>query len=102
MGKLNSNSNRNPLKHKPLRLPGQSDDEKIRSLEMDIAFYIVMALFFVFLAVFEWWRWYRNIPPQPILALCLALIIVPLIYFVLSYPEIKDYSYVSCVAAVYR
>ncbi len=81
MSVLNSNTNRNPLKRRPLRLPGQSDAEKISSLQMDIAFYIVVALFFVFLAFLEWWRWYRNLPPNPILFLCLALIAVPLIYY---------------------
>ncbi len=75
------NRNRYPLKRRPLRQPGQSADEKTRSLQMDIAFYVAVAVFFVFLAIIEWWRWYRNLPPNPILFLCLALIAVPLIYY---------------------
>lgn len=73
---MNLNNKRSPLKRRPLRLPGQSDEEKIRSLQMDIVLYVAVAVFFVFLAIIEWWRWYRNLPPNPILFLCFALIAV--------------------------
>ena len=78
---MNANKKQNPLKRLPLRLPGQSDEEKIRSLQMDIVFYVAVAIFFVCLAILEWWRWYRNLPPNPILFLFLALIAVTFVYF---------------------
>lgn len=73
---MNAKKKQNPLKNPPLRLPGQSDEMKIRSLEMSIVLYVAMAGLFIVLAISEWWRWYRNLPPNPIFFLFLALIAV--------------------------
>ncbi len=73
---MNAKKKQNPLKNPPLRLPGQSDEAKIRSLEMDIVLYVSVAGLFVVLAFFEWWRWYRNLPPHPIFFIFVALIAV--------------------------
>ena len=64
---------RSPIKDKPLRHAGQSLEEERRAiLEDKVEPYLFMALVFVLLAAFEWWRWYANIPPKPILFALMA------------------------------
>lgn len=63
----NSAESRSPLKAAPLRYAGQSLDEEIqRVLEDDVLGYIAMVAFTVVLALHEWWRWFSNSPPQPV------------------------------------
>jgi hypothetical protein len=61
-----------PLKDAPLRNPGQSLDAKIDDLRLDMLQPILVATMFVALSAMEWFRWYRNDPPHPILFSCLA------------------------------
>lgn len=68
---------KSPLKDKPLRYVGQSVDEKIDQLINDGALpYVMICLFVVFWAGFEWWRYFKHPPPYPILATLFALIVV--------------------------
>lgn len=68
---------RSPLKDAPLRYAGQSLDEEIqRVLDDDILVYLVSATLFISLALFEWWRSYFDLPPQPILFTIIAAIAI--------------------------
>ena len=59
---------RSPLKDKPLRLPGQSLEEERLSLWDDkIEMPLLMALFYVLLAGLEWWRYFSDMKPHPII-----------------------------------
>jgi len=63
-----SKNERSPLKSKPLRNPGQSLDEQIHDLISDYALGpLVFAVVLVLLAVLEWVKYYRSVPPAPIL-----------------------------------
>jgi len=66
---------KSPLKDKPLRYMGQSLDERIDNLlNVDASSYIVLILFCVVGAAHEWWRYFRNPPPSPVLITLLAII----------------------------
>ena len=57
---------RSPIKDKPLRLPGQSLDEERRAIWEDkIDVWAMLAVVFFVLAAFEWFRYFRPMPPQP-------------------------------------
>jgi hypothetical protein len=65
---------RSPLKDKPLRNPGQSLDEQIHVLISDYALGpLVIAVVLVLLAVLEWVKYYRSVPPAPILYSVVAM-----------------------------
>lgn len=74
MGKIVLDNKRSPL-GKPLRYAGQSSEEKIVRLQRDVIFYILITGSLIVLAIYEWWHWYRDIPPQPIAAFGLAVIV---------------------------
>jgi hypothetical protein len=58
---------RSPLKDKPLRLPGQSIAEERDNLVEDaVGQPLMLALFFVVMAALEWWRFYQDMKPNPI------------------------------------
>lgn len=58
---------RSPLKDKPLRVPGQSvSEERDEVLENSVGQPLMLALFFVLLAAFEWWRVYTDMKPNPV------------------------------------
>jgi len=62
-----------PLKAKPLRAPGQSLDEEIQSLVYDkFLFYLIFAVFVALLAVFEWYQWAYDLPPNPFILSVIA------------------------------
>ena len=65
---------KSPLKAKPLRNPGQSLDEALDDLAMDevLPYLLGSATAFV-LMVIEWYRWYAQIPPKPVLYTILAV-----------------------------
>jgi len=73
---MSLNEKRSPLKEKPLRYPGQSLDEQLDQIKWDMLSFLLAPLLFVFLAIWEWWRWYLHSPPQPIVATILAIILV--------------------------
>ena len=57
---------RSPIKDKPLRLPGQSLQEERDALWEDkIEPWALLAAFFLALAGWEWFRYFRPMPPQP-------------------------------------
>ena len=63
---------RSPIKNKPLRMPGQSlEEERAALLENKFETWALMAAFLVAMAVFEWFRYFRPLPPQPwLLSMC--------------------------------
>lgn len=59
-------SSRSPIKDKPLRTPGQSLEEQRRALIDDrFETWGLVAAFFVVMALVEWFRYFRPLPPQP-------------------------------------
>lgn len=59
---------KSPIKDKPLRLPGQSLDEERRKLFEDkLETPMLLAGFFIVLSALEWWRYYFQKPPSPVL-----------------------------------
>jgi len=68
---------KSPLKDKPLRQPGQSLQEMIDEL-IDGKFmnYAVLIVFILVFTLIEWYRWYFNSPPRPILATGIAFFII--------------------------
>ena len=74
-----NNETRSPLKDKPLRYPAQSLDEEIDLLLNDkMAWWLFLPAMFIFLALFEWYRWAFMPQPQPIL---FTICILPIIAF---------------------
>lgn len=70
---------KSPIKAKALRNPGESLDRQIQDiLYDDILFYGMLAAFIVILAGLEWWRWYAQTPPSPILLTVFAIIALAL------------------------
>lgn len=61
-----------PLKDRPLRNPGQTLDGQIDDLTTDMLGLILMATMFVALSAMEWFRWYRDDRPHPVLFSLLA------------------------------
>jgi hypothetical protein len=63
---------RSPIKDKPLRMPGQSlEEERTALLENKFETWALMSAFLVAMALFEWFRYFRPLPPQPwLLSLC--------------------------------
>lgn len=59
---------KSPLKARPLRLPGQSVDEELeRVLEDKVRSRLFVILFSFVFALMEWWRWYFDVSPNPLL-----------------------------------
>lgn len=71
-----SNKKRTPLKDRQLRRPGQSLESKIQSLQWNIAGHIGLSFLFIALAFLQWWQWYRNLPPNPVIFGIVAALIV--------------------------
>lgn len=69
---------KSPLKDNPLHNPAESLDKEIEKLVHEDAttyiFLIVVSLMFVFQ---EWWRWYFDVQPNPLLMTALALAVLP-------------------------
>ena len=57
-----------PLKHDPLRNPGQSLDEEISTIMTDKALgYIIFIGFSFFMMCMEWFRYFRPHSPNPVI-----------------------------------
>ena len=68
---------RSPIKDKPLRLPGQSLMEERAALwENKLELWALMAVFFIVLAGWEWFRYFRPMQPHPILVSACALAVL--------------------------
>ena len=78
---------RSPLKDHPLRNAGQSVDERIQKIiDEDASPYAALIGISITLALYEWWKWYFNKPPQPIVISLAALTVS-------AYVVMKIYSY---------
>lgn len=70
-------STRSPIKDHPLRLPGQSvAEEREELVENAVGQPLYFALFLVLLAAFEWWRFYSDAKPNPIVYSVAALMAI--------------------------
>ncbi len=59
---------RSPLKDRSFRNPGQSLDEAIKRLvDADLSAVTFVAALCIAFAVYEWWRWYADVLPHPII-----------------------------------
>lgn len=68
---------KSPLKDKPLRHAGQSLDEEInRLIEDDALPYISVSVLMIVLSMFEWYQWYFQLPPSPIIFTFITLLVV--------------------------
>lgn len=66
---------KSPLKDKPLRHAGQSIDEEInRIIDEDGIPYISTSVLLILIACFEWYRWYLNVPPSPMIFTIMAIL----------------------------
>ena len=64
MGKSDTTS---PLTDRPLHNPGQSLDRQLADLlDEKVLLPLMVALLLAVLAALEWFRWYRDAPPQPV------------------------------------
>jgi hypothetical protein len=62
-----------PLKGVLRRLPGQSLDEEISKLKLLLFTFIIWALAYDILAIWNWWQWYKHFPPQPVVTGIIAV-----------------------------
>lgn len=73
---------KSPLKAVPLHNPGQSLDEEIqRVLDDKFAPYALAMIASIVFAVLEWWRWYMNLLPNPMIYSLMALIVTPVCFY---------------------
>lgn len=65
---------KSPLKAKPLRNAGQSLDEEIeKSISERLGMYAFAIVMFSYLIIMEWYRWYMQSFPSPIIMTIVAL-----------------------------
>ena len=80
MNKFSSNKNqkKSPLKALPLRLAGQSIDEEIHRIQSEeIGVYISVIVLVLAMAAFEWYKYFRDLPPRPVaISLGASIIII--------------------------
>lgn len=68
---------KSPIKDKPLRLPGQSlEEEKGKIWDDRLELPVLITAFLLAFAVVEWWRFFTNPPPLPILYSIIALLAI--------------------------
>lgn len=79
---------------RPLRLPGQSNEEHISKLQDTWAIVSLVPFIFLLLAMVEWWHWWFSAPPNPWVPSLLAALSV--FYAYRKYgslrSEIQDYQ----------
>lgn len=87
---ITTRMSKSPLKSSPLRNPGQSLDEELQNLLMDKALpYVMSATMMTALTAIEWFRWYLNIPPKPILYTIIAFMVIAYSVFKLFHVKRK-------------
>jgi hypothetical protein len=74
--KSDSQSYRHPFKTPPLRLPGQSIDERITSIQLYVDDYLTYALCFLVIAWYQWFQWWIERPIHPIVFTFAAIIVI--------------------------
>ena len=68
---------KSPLKGKPLRYVGQSVDEQIDKLiNEDVLPYFLISVLALYLAGYEWWRYFKNPPPSPKVTTLFAILVI--------------------------
>lgn len=68
-------STKSPIKTKPLRNPGESLEKEIQDELFDkVLTYYLVAMLLVLMAAQEWWRWYTEHPPAPLLYTAIAVV----------------------------
>lgn len=68
---------RSPLKVSPLRLPGQSLDERIDDIVYDkLVVYVVVIGLILLSVINEWMRFYFNFPPKPLGISIIATVVI--------------------------
>ena len=73
---MGNQKTRSPLKDNPLRNPGQSLDEEIDKLLNDkYMAYALAMMMAVVLALLEWYRWFFQVKPNPLLFSIIAMAI---------------------------
>ena len=71
------NNKKSPLKDKPLRNPGQSLDKELDDLFMDkVLGYFIVAAFAAILFLLEWYRYYMQMMPNPVVITILSIPII--------------------------
>ncbi len=71
------NNTKSPITDNLLRQPGQSLDEEIQKLIDDRMLpYILASAFMIFTAFLEWYRWYTETPPIPLLFSLMAVLMI--------------------------
>ncbi|MFC1921379.1 hypothetical protein ACFLYQ_06630 [Chloroflexota bacterium] len=73
MNKNISNNKRSPLKERWPRYPGQSLEKKINNLQWEYGLLFALSSVFIVLTFSEWWQWFKNIPPQPLITTIAAV-----------------------------
>lgn len=85
---MKKKNKKSPLKDKPLRYAGQSIDEEIDKLiNEDTLPYLVVCLVTIAFAINEWWHYFKNPKPSPILTTFVALGFVS--FFVFKFFKLK-------------
>lgn len=70
-------STKSPIKNKPLRVPGQSLEEARRKLIEDrLELPFLLTLFVLLLAGMEWWRFFTDFKPNPIVFTVAAALLI--------------------------
>lgn len=65
---------KSPLKNRPLRVPGQSvEEERDRVISDGVQQWLFMALFLAVVAALEWYRYFVNLKPSPVLYTAFAI-----------------------------
>jgi hypothetical protein len=78
---------KSPLKDRPLRNAGQSLDEEIeKRFSEQVAMYAFGIMIFLYVIAMEWYRWYLDLPPNPVWITIFTL--PPVIFFI--YKLIKE------------
>ncbi len=88
-----SRDKRSPIKHRPLRNPGQSVDERLTDVLGDkFLFPFLVSVIAVTLAALEWWRYFVPKPPAPrAYSIMAALVLIwARVRFYRAWPEIKQ------------
>lgn len=68
--RLNEKTKKSPLTNNPLRIPGQSLDEKIQeTIDRELRSYVLYPMMMIVGTIFNWLMWYQVVQiPNPILA----------------------------------
>lgn len=86
---------RSPLKEPPLHNPGQSADRQVRDLIAEkVVLWIVMAVFGIVVALYEWVRWLAKTPPLPVAMTLMAAGVCGLAWWKVrkAIPVIRQYA----------